>query len=348
MTSRPRVPLISSAERVPTIVAFDSLHSACCWVEAPLARLSPDAASNAALAATAMRTGIATKRARELTTVPPSLEQMLCQKHPSTRAPEASEGFREERLRPRPPSPAAVEVRWTSDRSTGCGANLLFGRLAKPSPRLMWNERLLGPHPELLDGPGVAVGVGETEEGSAVPFVEDRDVAHLDAAVKKPLASGLGVGNAELQTLHRTRLHLALHRQVAEHDRAAGTRRSELDHVHVLVVGVVVEVETNLVAIKADRTIDIAHGQDDNLESPIQDRSPFVEGREQTLQYGLPGSSVRNSLRRAGQFSFKVLLYELGGGADANDVEPGGPQVLELVRGLCGSDDEVPGPASAT
>jgi hypothetical protein len=69
----------------------------------------------------------------------------------------------------------------------------------------MGNEWLLGAHAQLLHGPRVAVGVGEAEEGAAVPFVEDRDLARLDAPLEQLLAGGPGVGDAQLCLIRRGR-----------------------------------------------------------------------------------------------------------------------------------------------
>jgi hypothetical protein len=47
------------------------------------------------------------------------------------------------------------------------------------------DERHRGADSQLLDGPGVAVGVGEAEEGAAVALVELLDLAGLDAAIEQ-------------------------------------------------------------------------------------------------------------------------------------------------------------------
>ena len=109
------------------------------------------------------------------------------------------------------------------------------------------------PDLELLDRPGVAVGVGEAEERAAVALVEDDDLAALDAAAHQLRAGGRGIGDDELQPAQRAGRHLVLRRQVADDDRAARPRRGQLDDVHVLVPGVVVEREADLVAVERDR-----------------------------------------------------------------------------------------------
>jgi hypothetical protein len=79
------------------------------------------------------------------------------------------------------------------------------------------------------------------------------------------LAGGGGVRHHQLQALHRPGLHLALAGQVAEDDRAARAARRQLHHVHVLVPGVVVQLETDLVAVERERAVDVADGKDDDL-----------------------------------------------------------------------------------
>jgi hypothetical protein len=65
------------------------------------------------------------------------------------------------------------------------------------------------------------------------------------------------------------RRHLALRRQVPEHDRAARAARRELDDVHLLVLRVVIEGEADLLAVELDRPIDVADGQDHDFQGQI-------------------------------------------------------------------------------
>src|SRR4029079_8083991 len=51
-------------------------------------------------------------------------------------------------------------------------------------------------------------------------------------------------------------------------DRATRPVRGQLHDVHVIVVGVVVEVEAHRAAVAGDRAIDIRDGQDDDVEGP--------------------------------------------------------------------------------
>ena len=82
-------------------------------------------------------------------------------------------------------------------------------------------------------------------------------------------AGGLGVGDAQLEAADRARRHLALGGQVADDDRAARAARRQLDDVHVLVGGVVVEMEADLVAVERDRCVDVADGQDHDFQGPV-------------------------------------------------------------------------------
>src|SRR5207237_306198 len=73
----------------------------------------------------------------------------------------------------------------------------------------------------------------------------------------------------ELAPLHRARGHVLLRRQVTDHDRATRSLRRQLDDVHVLVRGVVIEVEADLVAVEGHRSGDVRHGQDHDFEGPV-------------------------------------------------------------------------------
>ena len=50
--------------------------------------------------------------------------------------------------------------------------------------------------------------------------------------------------------------------------------RRQLDDVHVLVPGVVIEHEADLVAVERDRRVDVADGQDDDFQGPVHAVSP--------------------------------------------------------------------------
>jgi len=73
---------------------------------------------------------------------------------------------------------------------------------------------------------------------------------------------------------------------VAEDDRAAGAAGGQLDDVHVLGGGVVVEVEADLVAVEGDRAVDVADREDDDLEGPVHAVLPLsgrIWGRDPIL-----------------------------------------------------------------
>src|SRR5262249_23612439 len=84
-----------------------------------------------------------------------------------------------------------------------------------PSPR--------APLRQLLQCPGVAVGVGEGDEGS--PWL-DVDVAGVDAVGDQLPAGRLDVGHHHLDAELRAGLHRGDTR--AQHDRAGGAGRGEL------------------------------------------------------------------------------------------------------------------------
>ena len=59
----------------------------------------------------------------------------------------------------------------------------LFGRLSESASGLHRDQGSLAPHLELLYSPGVAIGVGEAEKGTAIALVEYGDFASVDSAV---------------------------------------------------------------------------------------------------------------------------------------------------------------------
>jgi hypothetical protein len=59
---------------------------------------------------------------------------------------------------------------------------------------------------------------------------------------------------------------------VAEDDRAARPAWRQLDHLHLVGLRVVVEIEADLVAVELDRSVDVADGQHDDFEGPIHGR----------------------------------------------------------------------------
>src|ERR1044071_5464065 len=125
---------------------------------------------------------------------------------------------------------------------------------------------------ELLDGPGVAVRIGKSEERAAVALVEDLDLAALDAAAHQLVPGGQGIRDHQLEPPDRPGRHFPLRGQVPDHDRAAGAGRRQLRDVHPFVGRVVVEVEADLVAVERDRVVDVADGEDDDFEGPVHAR----------------------------------------------------------------------------
>jgi hypothetical protein len=139
-------------------------------------------------------------------------------------------------------------------------------KLAEPTSGLDWNQRLLGAHFELLNGPTVAIWIVETEEGAAIALVKDSDFASLDATSQQLVARRNGIGDDKLQSFHRPRRHCPLRRQVAEDDRASRPGWGQLHDVHELVASVVIEMEANLISVEGDRAVDVADRQNDDFE----------------------------------------------------------------------------------
>jgi hypothetical protein len=71
-------------------------------------------------------------------------------------------------------------------------------------------------------------------------------------------AGDFGVGDDQLQTPQRPWRHLSLRGEVADDYRAARATRSQLYDMHVLVLGVMVEIETDLISIEGDSPVDVA------------------------------------------------------------------------------------------
>src|SRR6478752_3547760 len=67
--------------------------------------------------------------------------------------------------------------------------------ITEAAARLGRDQRFVGAGLDLLHGPGVPVGIAETEEGSAVTVVEDGDLAGLDAAVQQFMPGCCRVGD---------------------------------------------------------------------------------------------------------------------------------------------------------
>ena len=128
----------------------------------------------------------------------------------------------------------------------------------------------------LLDGPGVAVGVAEEDEGvpAAARTVDAGgalvvlDLADGDAPLGQLGAGGLDVGDDELQALHRPRRRLD--HPGGDGDRAGRPGRGQLHDVDVVAdPGVVVDGEAHLLAVEALGPIHVGDGNDHQLELPV-------------------------------------------------------------------------------
>ena len=118
---------------------------------------------------------------------------------------------------------------------------------------------------DLLDGPAVAIGVGEEDE--AAPG-EVLDVADLDAAGEELLAGPVDVADDQLQALERARRHLV--GAAGQRDRAVGTGRGELDEAEVLGYLVVVfGDEARLLDVEGLGAVDVGDGDLDQLQAPV-------------------------------------------------------------------------------
>ena len=128
-------------------------------------------------------------------------------------------------------SPSSTGATWRSC-STACARATTRAAARRRAPR----QGLPGGpgpletlRPDLLDRPGVAVGILEEDVAEAGPALraERDDVAELDAARAEQLVGGVHVVHHELQALDRAGLH---RRQPgAEDDRAGRAGRGELD-----------------------------------------------------------------------------------------------------------------------
>jgi integrase len=146
----------------------------------------------------------------------------------------------------------------------------------------------------LLDGPGVAVGVAEEDEGvpAAAGTVDAGgalvvlDLADGDAPLGQPGAGGLDVGDDELQALHRPRRRLD--HPGGDGDRAGRPGRGQLHDVDIVAdPGVVVDGEAHLLAVEALCPIHVGDGNDHQLQLPVH-----VHPLAPSLP-GDPGSSYR-------------------------------------------------------
>src|SRR4029453_14716917 len=160
---------------------------------------------------------------------------------------------------PPPPSPPTAWGASTA-RSSGQTTRPRTGR--SPAARI---RPVLAGADDLLDGPAVAVGVGEEDE--AAPG-EVLDLAGLDAAVEELGAGGVDVGDAQLETGHRA--GLGVREAGAQGDRAGRAGRGELDKAEVVAdLVVVVGVEADLLGVEPLGPVHVADGDRDQLELQI-------------------------------------------------------------------------------
>src|SRR5262249_15654002 len=111
------------------------------------------------------------------------------------------------------------------------------------------------PGRELLEGPGVAVEVGEEHELAPRLHI---DVAGLDPAFHELLAGGIDVADHDLHALLRARRHLG--DTGTHHDRARRSWRGELHESQALIhLMVMVSVKAHLIDVKGLGPVDIAH-----------------------------------------------------------------------------------------
>jgi hypothetical protein len=136
--------------------------------------------------------------------------------------------------------------------------------LAAPLPAL-WQSRLLPPRRQLLQRPGIAVGVAEGDEGA--PRL-DVNVAGLDAMSEELLASGLHVGDHDLDPFLGARRHVG--DAGAHDDGARRPGRGELHKPQRLVhLVVVIGVETDLIHIEGSRAVNIGHRYRYQFDLPV-------------------------------------------------------------------------------
>ena len=137
----------------------------------------------------------------------------------------------------------------------------LAGHVALRRPR-----SALAPHGQLLDGPGVAVGVAEP--GEPAPG----QVLHwtgLDAARDQVRIDRVGVVDHDLQPLDRAGRRVS--QTEAERDRRGRAGRRQLDEPDLIADrDVVVGDETDLVDVERLGRVDVGDGEDHQLEPDVE------------------------------------------------------------------------------
>ena len=143
----------------------------------------------------------------------------------------------------------------------------------------------LAPRRELLEGPGVAVGVAEEDKPAPRLFV---DLAGLDAVVDQVLAGGRSILDHHLDALLRPWRHLG--HPGAHHHRARRPWRRELHEPQVLAdLVIMVSVEAHLVYVEGFGAVNVGHRDGDKLDLP-------VHTLQRTERVGHPTGCVNASL----------------------------------------------------
>src|SRR4029450_2145997 len=119
---------------------------------------------------------------------------------------------------------------------------------------------------DLLDGPAVAVGVGEEHEPAPGKVL---DLADVDAAVHQLGAGGVDVGDDHLEAADRARRGVG--DPGAQGDRAGRTGRRQLDEAELRADAVVVVgVEADLLGVEALGAADVADGGRERRLAPAR------------------------------------------------------------------------------
>jgi len=132
--------------------------------------------------------------------------------------------------------------------------------------------------PDLLDGPAVAVGIGEEDELPAIPGgVQYLHRSDLDAALGQLRAGRLDVGDHQLQAGRRSQVSARRHHLGADHHRACRPGRGHVHHPHRLGgAGVGVEVESQRAGVELLRPVDVGNRDNHHFQLPVHGMRPFV------------------------------------------------------------------------
>src|SRR5918997_7200861 len=138
----------------------------------------------------------------------------------------------------------------------------------------------------LLHGPAVAVRVGEEDEPDVVQVLplsgrarsrgaDHLDLADLHPALDKPDTSRADVIDHQLQALERAGGHV--HDALSYYDRATRPRRGQLHDAELLAdLGVVVDVEPQLLGVERFGAVHVRDGDHHHLERPVHDGPSFL------------------------------------------------------------------------